>query len=585
MPLPARAPHRRLHLAAARSHRGRAGRRSRGRLLELAEVFERRWREALDGRDRGCAAGGCALPPRRRALASAGRAPRTACSRPASVRAPIYAAIVREKLSWIGVPSQALLLAHGDPRRVKAFLHAHDLFLLGLQADRRRGRRGPGSRAARRRRSDRALLLAGGAGAGGAEAGAAGRRRRPRTGGFTLVRHWLDALRGRDHLLAPRRRSARRRAGRHRHRGRDRGRRHERGDGPRPAASVAAAIGRTRLSADRGLRTGARMERAPVRCPSAGTRGGRSFARPAPPPRRGGRWRASARSISTWRRRGASTTRRRCPSTPVCRAASAAAAAAATTPAWTGTSRPARSSSPTAAVAAGASVSVARRPRGRLGRRSASRSSTSRSTSSPRCRRPSKDRFASACPVTTTSTPHRRGRRSRPVTARRWRASCWRSVRARTSGCSRSPAWPGAARPYLAPADLAAAVAAAVGDLAGRRRPHRDERRRLGDAALSARRAARGGALRPARAGHVDLLLGRRSVAQPRPPGRQRRAGRRRPRQPALGAGDRRRATARAAGIASIPGTTAPAGRGQRERRRGATYNRLGPAVALAALG
>jgi hypothetical protein len=57
-----------------------------------------------------------------RALA-AGRAPSTACSA-AFVRAPIYAPIVREKLSWIGAPSQALLQATGDRRRVNAFLHA-----------------------------------------------------------------------------------------------------------------------------------------------------------------------------------------------------------------------------------------------------------------------------------------------------------------------------------------------------------------------------------------------------------------------------------------------------------------------------
>ena len=56
----------------------------------------------------------------------------------------------------------------------------------------------------------------------------------------------------------------------------------------------------------------------------------------------------------------------------------------------------------------------------------------------------------------------RRGRRSAPVTAPRWRASCSRNVRPRTSACSRSRATAGAARPYLAPADLAAAVAAAV---------------------------------------------------------------------------------------------------------------------------
>ncbi|HMF42872.1 MAG TPA: hypothetical protein VKQ32_19505 [Polyangia bacterium] len=50
-----------------------------------------------------------------------------------ALRPPIYAAVVREKLSWIGAPSQALLLTHGDPRRLTQFVQAHDLFLLGLQ--------------------------------------------------------------------------------------------------------------------------------------------------------------------------------------------------------------------------------------------------------------------------------------------------------------------------------------------------------------------------------------------------------------------------------------------------------------------
>jgi hypothetical protein len=42
--------------------------------------------------------------------------------------------VVKEKLSWIAVPSQALLMKRGTARRVTAFLRAHDLFMLGLQA-------------------------------------------------------------------------------------------------------------------------------------------------------------------------------------------------------------------------------------------------------------------------------------------------------------------------------------------------------------------------------------------------------------------------------------------------------------------
>ena len=125
----------------------------------------------------------------------------------------------------------------------------------------------------------------------------------------------------------------------------------------------------------------------------------------------------------------------------------------------------------------------------------------------------------------------------------------------------------GAARPYLAPVDLAAAVAAAVGgwqaDVVliamsdgawGTPRYLRDVLRE------AARRGRR-------RAGHVDLLLGRRSVAQPRPPGRQRRAGRRRSRQPALGARDRGVRQRAARWYRVYPGYDAP-GRAPGERRR-----------------
>jgi hypothetical protein len=102
-------------------------------LFELAEVFDRRWRDALTA-----ATGDAPLADLmcRRAAARwrRGTGAENRLLGTCAVRAPIYAAIVREKLSWIGVPSQALLLSHGDPRRVARFLHAHDLFMLGLQA-------------------------------------------------------------------------------------------------------------------------------------------------------------------------------------------------------------------------------------------------------------------------------------------------------------------------------------------------------------------------------------------------------------------------------------------------------------------
>jgi hypothetical protein len=102
-------------------------------LLELAEAFERRWREAIiDGTGDGLLAE--ALFRRATARWQRGtRAERNVLAA-GSVRAPIYAAIVREKLGWIGAPSQALLQVTGDRRRVNAFLHAHDLYLVGLQA-------------------------------------------------------------------------------------------------------------------------------------------------------------------------------------------------------------------------------------------------------------------------------------------------------------------------------------------------------------------------------------------------------------------------------------------------------------------
>jgi len=102
-------------------------------LLELAEAFEQRWRKAIvDG------TGDVSLAETlfRRATTRWQRGTRAERKVLADgwMRAPIYAAIVREKLSWIGAPSQALLLANGDSRRAKAFVRAHDLYLVGLQA-------------------------------------------------------------------------------------------------------------------------------------------------------------------------------------------------------------------------------------------------------------------------------------------------------------------------------------------------------------------------------------------------------------------------------------------------------------------
>jgi hypothetical protein len=102
-------------------------------LLELAEAFEQRWHEAIiDGTGDGLLAD--ALFRRATARWQRGTRAERSVLAAGSVRAPIYAAIVREKLGWIGAPSQALLQATGGPRRTRTFLQAHDLYLVGLQA-------------------------------------------------------------------------------------------------------------------------------------------------------------------------------------------------------------------------------------------------------------------------------------------------------------------------------------------------------------------------------------------------------------------------------------------------------------------
>jgi hypothetical protein len=111
-------------------------------LLELSELFGRRWRDALAEATgeapltdmlcrRSTALWRRGTGLEHRALAAGnGRNERNV----QPLRPPDYAVLVREKLSWIAAPSQALLLTHGDPDRLEPFLAAHDLFLLGLQA-------------------------------------------------------------------------------------------------------------------------------------------------------------------------------------------------------------------------------------------------------------------------------------------------------------------------------------------------------------------------------------------------------------------------------------------------------------------
>ena len=191
-------------------------------LLELADAFEQRWREAIvDGTGDGLLAE--ALFRRATARWQRGTRAERKVLAAGSVRAPIYAAIVREKLGWIGAPSQALLQATGDRRRVNAFLHAHDLYLVGLQAiddvidmDEDRALRGTDVPSALHCSAGALVRAAPKLVQRAAATAAAGR--------LHLVRDVARRLRGRDLLLAPGRRRAERRARLHRHRRRDRGR-------------------------------------------------------------------------------------------------------------------------------------------------------------------------------------------------------------------------------------------------------------------------------------------------------------------------------------------------------------------------
>jgi hypothetical protein len=103
------------------------------RLRALGAIFEDRWREALAGA-MGDGTLAEALCDRAAARWQRGTRAEHRLLAARSMRAPIYASVVKEKLSWIAVPSQALLMKRGTARRVTAFLRAHELFMLGLQA-------------------------------------------------------------------------------------------------------------------------------------------------------------------------------------------------------------------------------------------------------------------------------------------------------------------------------------------------------------------------------------------------------------------------------------------------------------------
>ena len=347
--------------------------------------------------------------------------------------------------------------------------------------------------------------------------------------------------------------------------------------GPRRRAG--ARLGRTRLRRNRGLRTGARVERAPdgVRAPLRAV--GRRARGGARRRRAGGRSRASARSISYLAPPGSER------DAPVAvghagrRGASAAAAAAATTPAWTGTSRPTRSRR--------GDDRAVRRPRVRI-RRRRGRAAPRRDADSRRGRRRRRSTSSRALPAPAEGPiprrPARRRRRPRdraPAMAPGHGTAMAGVVLAECPaahvGLFQIAGVAGAARPYLAPARSRRGRRGRGRGLAGRRRPDRDERRRLGDAALPARRAARGGALRAA-AGGARRSSARSAIRRATTPARTtapRWAPTTSPASP--GCTRSRRATASGGWYRVYPGYDCPGRAGQRERPAGATYNRFGP--------
>jgi hypothetical protein len=102
-------------------------------LVELSRWLGERWRDAIVE-----ATGDAALCDRLigEAVARwrAGTAAEHRVLAAGKVNPTRYAALVRDKLGWIAVPSQALLLGRGGAARGEVFRQAHDLFLLSLQA-------------------------------------------------------------------------------------------------------------------------------------------------------------------------------------------------------------------------------------------------------------------------------------------------------------------------------------------------------------------------------------------------------------------------------------------------------------------
>ena len=332
--LRARAPLRRLHLAAARSHAGRQVAPDEV-LHELSELFGRRWRDAIAD-----ATGEEPLTDllcrRSTALWRRGTTPgadscwrRDRCGCPSTRR---WCA-----RSWAGsaVPSQALLLVDGDSDRLESFLRGARSVPARPAGDRRRDRSRAGSRAARRRRAGPRSVARRARCCGWRPSWCSGRRRRPRAAGSPGWRPGWTRSRARSARGASAAKSWPTRSTR----SASSGEIEETvvGRGELPSAAPPTCCVSPCLSVAAVLRPGARVERAPVRVREpVRALGGRSRRRRACAGvvAAGA---ASAGSTSIWRRRGADATRpscRRRRSSPP----SAAAAAAATTSASTATS-------------------------------------------------------------------------------------------------------------------------------------------------------------------------------------------------------------------------------------------------------
>lgn len=102
-------------------------------LRELAAVFHQRWQQALCEASEDVAATDDGVAEATRLWRRGTRGERLGLRR--GVMSPgTYAALVRDKLRWIVLPSFQLIAATAGPEAARSFRGAHDLFLLGLQA-------------------------------------------------------------------------------------------------------------------------------------------------------------------------------------------------------------------------------------------------------------------------------------------------------------------------------------------------------------------------------------------------------------------------------------------------------------------